>query len=199
MLAAALAAAVPGWGEGTRYVAEDSGAFASTGRFVEMADRYGWKSYEISFAFELDRNAGAIAGAATLDVTIRKLDGGSWSYRCKQSRGELRGRVYQMYGRGTSVLAECAIPPKAFAGAVGVDWDMVGKPTLVFQALVKGAAVEPGNQKGFYVLPGNHVEGHEMNQYVTPTADPTNLSVLFASERGLRGLVGPTAAPRFIP
>lgn len=180
------------------YHAEDRGAFASTGRFVEMSDRYGWQSYEIVFDFSLDGDAELFGTGATLELTIKKLDGGSWSYRCKQSRGELTGRAAKLYGRGISVTAECKVPPKRFAGAVGVDWDMVGQPTLVFQALVKEGKAVPGFQKGFYVLAGNNIEGSEMAQYVTPSADPTNLSVLFAS--------GPTSnerafndAPRFIP
>ena len=165
-----------------RYVVKDQGIFGATGRFVEFADRYGWQSYEIDFDFRFDAQAGELSRKATLDLAIHKNDGGEWSYRCRGSRGDLLSNINPIYGRGVSIVVQCRVDPRKLAKAIGLDSDMVGEPTLVFQVNIQDGKAEAGVQKGLYFLAAGQIEGSEMNQYATRTPDLSELSVLFSSQ-----------------
>lgn len=168
---------------GESFRVKDEGAFAQTGRHVEFADRYGWRSYEIDYRFGLDRATRRITDDSNLTLTIRKTDGSKWSYRCRPQEESrvMWANVNLLIGRGISVLTECRIAPRKFAKAVGLDDDLVGDPTLVFHVMIEDGKPRPGLQKGFYFLAAGQIEASPFNQYATQEDDPSNLGVLFAS------------------
>ncbi|MBI4424612.1 MAG: hypothetical protein HY554_12845 [Elusimicrobia bacterium] len=188
ILAAALLFASASAGAGERYTLKDEGVFAPTGRHVEFADRYGWRSYEAKFDFGFEADGRTLAPDSSLSVTIHRKEGGSWSYRCRaRERREMWANVNHIYGKGLLVVAECRVRPDKFAGSVGLDADMVGDPTLVFSAMVRNGGVESGVQKGFYFLTAGQIRSGMMGQYATENEDPTDLAVLFATQSLAKG------------
>lgn len=167
-----------------RYRVKDSGGFAPTGRFIEFASRYGWKSYEVDFDFGIDMQTRRLTRRSKLTIKIERNDGSVWKYRCRaKDRNEMWANINKLYGKGISVLTECRIDPKKFARAVGLDYDLVGEPTLVFQVMIKNEDARAGVHKGMYFLAGGQIEASPMNQYATKIGDPSNLGVLFSSKR----------------
>lgn len=193
LLAAALAAPASAGG----FQVADEGGFASTGRFVELADRYGWASYEVRFRFDLDMEKGRLKPDSELYLRIHKKDGGRWAYRCRaEDPLEMWANVNRLYGKGVSVMTQCRISPKRFAKAVGLHQGLVGEPTLVFHVMVQDGQARPGVQKGIYFLAANDIEHGPMIHYATRHDDPSSLGVLFAS---IGGPDSPHRRPRFLP
>ncbi|MCX5790347.1 MAG: hypothetical protein NTX64_17845 [Elusimicrobia bacterium] len=191
----------------TRYTVSDKGLFAPTGRSVEFSDRFGWVSYEAKFKFGIDVNARSLSPDSTLDLTVRRTDGTSWSYRCKaRDPREMRANINSIYGRGTLVVVECRVRADKFASAVGLDGDMVGSPTLVFSAWLRDGKVETGSQKGFYFLNSAQIGSSVMAQYATENDDPSELAVIFSTEQDIPAGEGMSASryyyqptARFVP
>lgn len=192
LLAALLASPAAAGG----FKVSDEGGFASTGRFVELADRYGWASYEVKFRFDLDMERGRLSRGSELYLRIHKKDGGRWAYRCRaEDPLEMWANVNRLYGKGVSVMTQCRIAPKRFAKAVDLHQGLVGEPTLVFHVMIRDGRAEPGSQKGLYFLAANDIEHGPMLQYATRHDDPSSLGVLFAS----LGPGGAAPRPRFSP
>lgn len=164
-----------------RYQVKDRGGFGATGRLVEMASRFGWDHYEADFDFGLDSSARGITKDSVLRLTIHRRDGSRWSAKCKAKKGQMWANVNMLYGKGTSVLAECRIDPSAFAKLVDLDEGLVGEPTLVFQAMVRNGEAEAGIQKGFYFLAANEIDKGELAPFAVREGDPSALGVVFNS------------------
>lgn len=164
-----------------RYTVTDEGGFGDTGRFIEFADRYGWKSYEIKYNLKLDSAGRRVEDGSTLDLAIHKNDGSRWRYRCRTSSESkaMWSNVNSIYGQGLSVLTECRIDPRSFARSVGLSSGLVGEPTLVVSVIVEDGKARAGAHKGFYFLAANEIESGPMGQYSNKEPDPTNLSLLF--------------------
>jgi hypothetical protein len=113
-------------------------------------------------------------------VTITRRDGGDWTYKCKaKGRDAMTANINFVAGRGLSVVAECRIPERDFAKAVDLHPEDVGRPVLVFQALVQEGQVIAGSQKGVYFLPGGQIESSDLNAYAGTSQD--GLAVVFRS------------------
>jgi hypothetical protein len=182
MRAAILAAllAVPGYCGAASYTLKDKGDFEPTGRRVEFADRYGWQSYEARFDFELDEGGRSLTRGSKLTIRIKRRDGGDWSYKCKAKGSDaMTANVNFVPGRGLSIVAECRIPERDFAKAVDLHADDVGRPVLVFQAIVQDGQVKAGSQRGVYFLPGGQIESSDLNAYASSSLD--GLAVVFRS------------------
>lgn len=164
-----------------RYQVTDKGGFASTGRHVEMASRFGWAAYQADFDFGIDLAKRGLTKDSTLKLTIVRHDGSKWSTKCKAKKGQMWGNVNMLLGKGISVLTECRIDPAAFADLVDLDEGLVGEPTLVFQAMVNNGRAAAGVQKGFYFLSAAEIEVGELAGFATRESDPSNLGVLFNS------------------
>jgi len=164
-----------------RYSVSDRGGFGTTGRVVELPDRFGWLSYEVKYDFSIDADARRLGDDSKLEITIHKNDGGRWRYRCRASSEDRRmwANINDLYGRGTQVLTECRVDPRHFSRAVGLRAEEVGAPTFVFGVRIVDGKAEPGIQKGFYFLGGSETEGSSMSQYVSSEPDPSDLGVLF--------------------
>ena len=166
-----------------KYRVKDSGGFGPTGRYIEFASRYGWKAYEVDFKFGVDWDRRVLSEKSKLTVKITKNDGKTWKYKCRaKDRREMWANINKLYGKGISVLTECRIDPKDFGKAVGLDYDLVGEPTLVFQVMIKNEEAEAGVHKGMYFLSAGQIAASPMNQYATKIDDPSNLGVLFSSK-----------------
>lgn len=199
--AALLAVLASGASASDRYEVKDRGGFGSTGRLVEMATRFAWDSYEVSFDFGLEPTQRNISRDSVLKLSITRRDGSRWSTKCKAKHADrMWANVNRLYNKGVSVLAECRIPPGEFARLVKLDEGLVGGPTLVFQAMVKDGAAEAGIQKGFYFLNAAEIEAGELSTYSTREGDPSALSVVFHSAMAPY-LNHPAFAmrPRFLP
>ena len=207
LLVAALLLPAVSAGAGERYRVDDRGVFASTGRHVEFADRYGWASYEARFDFGFGEDGRRMTPDSTLELTVRKRDGSSWSHRCRaRDPRELRANVNPLYGKGLLVLAQCRLDPARLAEEVGLDEDEVGEPVLVFGAMIRSGAARAGLQKGIYFLAGGQTRSSVMAQYASEHDDPSQLAVLFVSVDAPEGKPLPQqlhpryqAAPRFVP
>lgn len=184
MFLAALAAVLllPSLGSAAeRYTLKDGGDFAPVGYRVEFADRYGWSGYQVNFDFGLEDGNRALTKDSKLSVKIIRNDGSTWSYTCKaKGSSPMWANINFLYGQGVSVVAECRIPEKKFAKAVGLDPDDVGVPNFVFQAVIKDGHVSPGDERGLYFLPGGQIEGSDLATYAN-AGDPSNLAVVFRS------------------
>ncbi len=165
------------------YRIQEKGGFAPTGRFIEFPSRYGWKSYEVDFKFGVDMERRQLTRRSTLKLKITRKDGTTWKYKCRAKDGqEMWANINRRYSKGLSILTECRIDPRKFAKSVGLDYDLVGEPTLVFQVTIRGKDAKAGIHKGLYFLAGGQIEASPMNQYATKTGDPSNLGVLFSSK-----------------
>jgi opacity protein-like surface antigen len=165
-----------------KHQVKDEGGFAATGRFVEFQSRYSWQKWKIDFDFNIDPTKRKLSRKSKLKLKITRRNGRTWSYTCKAKReGEMWANINRLYGKGTSAVVQCRIPPKKFAKAVGLDRDLVGEPTLVFQVMINNGKARAGVQKGLYFLVGGQIEASPMNQYASQSGDPSNLGVLFAS------------------
>lgn len=199
--AVVLALAASGASAEDRYEVKDRGGFGSTGRLVEMASRFGWDHYEVDFDFGLEPTQRGITKDSVLKLSITRRDGSSWSTKCKAKKSDrMWANVNRLVNKGVSVLAECRIPPREFARLVKLDEGLVGEPTLVFQAMVKGGEAEAGLQKGLYFLSAAEIEAGELSSFSTREGDPSALSVLFNSAMAPY-LNHPAYAmrPRFLP
>jgi hypothetical protein len=163
-----------------KFSVSDKGGFGTTGRFIELPDRFGWQSYEIQYDFSFDPSSRRL-GDSKLVLTINKNDGSRWSYRCRTTTEErtMWANINPIYGSGTQVLTECRIDPRHFSRAVGLKPAEVGEPTLVFAVRILEGKAEAGVHKGFYFLGGRELEGSSISAYATPEADPSNLGVVF--------------------
>lgn len=183
-----------------RYSVKDKGGFGSTGRVVELASRYGWDSYELNFDFGVDLAAHGLEKGSKLRLRIIRRDGSDWQYTCKAGPGGMTGNVNNLYGKGTTVLAECPISPRKFAKALGLDEDLVGEPTLVFQVTINDGKAVPGVQKGIYFVETRDISAGELAPYASPQRDPSNLGVLFSSAMAPYMLHPEFArVPRYLP
>src|SRR5436309_646074 len=88
-LLGALAALLllPGLVRAEQYRVKDKGDFAPAGTRVEFADRYGWTTYSVDFAFGLDDNGKTLSKSSKLKLTIDRRDGSRWTYTCKAKGG----------------------------------------------------------------------------------------------------------------
>lgn len=166
-----------------RFVVHDEGIFAPTGRLIEFADKYGWKSYRMKFSFGFDDAQLRVTEGSKLALRIEKKDGSHWAYKCRNRPGYMRTNVNPMMGGGISILVECLIPPKDFSWAVGLKPEQVGVPTLVVHVIMKERTVKIGAQKGFYFLAVGQMEASEMQSFATHEEDPSELTVLFRTDR----------------
>jgi hypothetical protein len=178
LLAALLA--VPGLCFAEKYAIKDNGDFVPNGQRVEFHDRYGWVSYNVEFDFGLDDGGRALSRGSKLKIKIAKRDGSTWTHTCKaKGREAMSANINYLYGKGISVVADCRIPEKSFAKAVGLDPADVGFPNLVFQVIVQDGQVRPGAQRGVYFVPGGQIESSDLNSYASNGAD--GLAVVFRS------------------
>jgi len=150
----------------------DRGGFDSTGRHIEFADRFGWRSYQADFDFALDE--GKLAKSSKLRLEITRRDGSTWRHVCKQ----LLPRVAAVPGFGTSVIVECRIKPKEFAKAVGLDREDVGEPSLIYHAMVQDGKARPGAQRALFFQPTAQLAASELAAYAGGAGAP---AVLFRS------------------
>lgn len=171
---------LPGLSFAERYSIRDGGDFMPVGHRVEFADRYGWRHYQVDFDFGLEAGSRVLSKDSKLTVRIAKRDGKTWTYTCKaKGREPIFANINYLYGKGISVVAECRIPEKEFAKAVGLDSQDVGLPNLVFHAMVYNGEVRPGAQRGVYFAPGGQLEASDLNAYAALNDDPTSLAVIF--------------------
>ncbi|PCI36863.1 MAG: hypothetical protein COB53_08200 [Elusimicrobia bacterium] len=184
-----------------RYHVKDEGGFGYTGRRIEFANRYGWKSYKVDYKLDVDTTKRRLNRRSVMKVEITRKDGSTWKYKCKAKHDAMMwANVNKLYGKGISILTECRIPPRKFAKAVGLDADLVGDPTLVFHVMVKGSEARVGVHKGFYFMEAGQIEASTMRQYATRHGDPSELGVLFASRRApFRNHPNFAMTPRFLP
>lgn len=169
--------------QAAQYNIEDSGDFAPAGHRVEFADRFGWESYSVRFDFGLDEGR-TLSKKSSLSIKVNKRGGGSWTYQCAgKGESRLAANINYIHAKGISVVAECRIATAEFAEAVGLHPDDVGVPNLVFHAVIQDGEVRSGPQKGLYFLPSGVVESSVLNPYATPEDDPSNLAVLFRSQK----------------
>ncbi|MBI5247461.1 MAG: hypothetical protein HY923_09780 [Elusimicrobia bacterium] len=177
-LAAALLLAAPSFA-GEKMTVKDAGGFDPAGRTVEFPDRFGWTSYEASFAFSLGDDR-TLENSSRLDLIIHRRGGGKWKYSCRASSEELSARVVPLGGR-VSVIAECRVRPKAFAKAVDLDADDVGAPVFVFEAVLEGGQVRAGGQRGLRFRPDSPVASLDLNPYAS-SPDAAGLALVFRNE-----------------
>ena len=176
----AVLLAVPGFCAAEKYSLKDSGDFAPVGQRVEFADRYGWRGYRVEFDFGLLDGGRALTRDSKLTVRIARRDGSEWSYTCKaKGRDPMTANINFVYGKGISVVAECHIPEKEFAKSVDLHPDDVGRPNLVFQALIQDGQITPGAQRGVYFLQAGQIESSDLNAYALNGQD--GLAVVFRS------------------
>jgi hypothetical protein len=179
---------------GERYSVQDEGGFSSTGRLVEVPDRYHWQSYEIKFDFSLDMESRSLTKDSTLSLKLLMKDDRVWSYRCRASdRRKMWANINQIFGKGISVLAECAVSPESFAKSMGLNPELVGQPVVVFHATIQRGVAKSGSQKGIYFVSSAKLHKGPLSPYASRNADPSELGVLFTSRpphllhsRGLR-------------
>lgn len=163
-----------------KYSYREEGDFAAAGHRVEFYDRYGWRSYEVTFTFGLDQNARALTKESRLDLKVKRRKGGAWSYSCRNKGQEtIYANINYLFGKGISIVAECRIPEDEFAEALGLHAEDVGQPNLVFHVLVEEGKVRPGAQRGIYFAPGGQIESSELAAYAADHDDPTSLAVVF--------------------
>jgi hypothetical protein len=179
----AVLLAFPALASARTYSLSDSGDFAPAGLRVEFADRYGWTGYKARFDFGLDEERQALSADSKLSVEITKRDGSSWSYSCKaKKKNELSAGVNRSLGGGYLVVARCVIPESKFAKAVNLDAEDVGRPALVFEAIVQDGSARAGAQRGIEFMPGAGIESSDLSAYAqAATADLTGLAVVFKS------------------
>lgn len=178
VLAALLA--LPGLCSAEKYSVKDAGDFAPLGQRVEFSDRYGWVGYKVDFDFGLEDGGRALSRNSKLTVHIAKRDGTTWTYTCRaKGRDAMSANINHLYGKGISVLADCRIPEKQFAKAVGLDSRDVGFPNLMFQAVIQDGQARPGAQRGVSFMPGGEIESSELNTYASNNED--GLAVVFRS------------------
>ena len=110
---------VPGMARAERYFLHDAGEFQPFGYGVEFYDRFGWRSYQVDFDFDLDIANLTLGRDSRLKLRIDKRGGGHWDYSCKTGgRRSLNANVNALYGQGISVVADCRIDNRSFAKAV---------------------------------------------------------------------------------
>ncbi len=176
-----LVLALPGVCRAERYRVKDSGDFQPQGQAVEFADRYRWQGYQVDFKLDLDDSGRALSRDSKLWVRIERRGGGSWSYTCKaKGAAPMTANVNFLYGKGVSIVAKCPIPPKAFAKAVDLEAEDVGRPNLLFQVRVEDGKASPGAQKGFTFEPMIPIAAAELNAYAAAAQD--GLAVVFQSK-----------------
>ncbi len=177
---------VPGMARAERYFLHDAGEFQPFGYGVEFYDRFGWRSYQVDFDFDLDIANLTLGRDSRLKLRIDKRGGGHWDYSCKTGgRRSLNANVNALYGQGISVVADCRIDNRSFAKAVALDPEDVGSPQLVFQALVNNGRVLPGAQRGIDLRAGGPGTASELRPYVLANDDPAGLAVVFQSSASL--------------
>jgi hypothetical protein len=178
----ALLLLLPATAFAEKYKLKDAGDFMPTGHRIEFADRYGWRTYAVDFDFSLDQAGRSFSPESKLKLKITMRDGKTWDYTCKGKGDQpLTANINYLFNQGISVVAQCRIPEKKFAKAVGLDPDDVGQPTLVFQAMIQDGEVRPGAQRGLYFVPNAQIESSELNAYAASNDDPTSLAVVFRS------------------
>lgn len=153
------------------FTVAEAGDFDSTGRHVEFADRFGWRSYSLRFDFDLIEGR-VEKGRLLLEVV--KRDGSVWKHACKAAWA----RASVVPGLGTSVAADCRIEPKKFAKAVGLDARDVGLPALFTQAMIVDGKARPGAQRGLYFLPDGGISDASLSSYTGGAQAP---AVVFRS------------------
>lgn len=161
-----------------KYRISESGAFAAAGGFAE---RHGWRSYSVKFSFDLDLPARALSERSSIELRVELKDGRSWKARCRASDGSLSANVNALIGKGVSVMSECQLQPSGFAKAVGAKASEVGRPILVFHAMVEGGGARAGQQKGILLVPAGRMAAG-LVPYVSRDGDPSELAVLFVPE-----------------
>jgi len=175
-----LLVAVPGVCRAEKYRVKDTGGFQPLGQAVEFADRYRWQSYTVDFDLSLEDNNRALSRGSKLKLRVERRGGGSWSYTCKaKGRSPMTANINFLFGKGISVVAECAIPPKEFAQAVDLDPADVGAPSLLFQVNIEDGKATPGAQKGIFFAPAVSIDAAELNAYAAAAQD--GLAVVFRS------------------
>lgn len=173
---------LPGAGFAEKFAVTDKGDFAPAGQRVEFADRFGWARYEAKFDFGLEDGNVRLSRKSKLELKVVMVDGRTWKYACRaKDKQPLSARVHYLYGKGMSVQAECRVPRKEFAKAVGLDPEDVGSPSLVFQVVVENGAARAGAQRGFYFLPAVPVQSSDLNAYAALGEAPSSLAVAFRS------------------
>ncbi|MBI5240797.1 MAG: hypothetical protein HY926_10020 [Elusimicrobia bacterium] len=160
------------------YELRDSGEFMPLGQRIEFYDRFGWRSYEVDFSFDLD--GGSLGRSSRLTVKIVKKDGSKWDYSCKASRG-LTVNVNTLYDGRVSVVVDCRIDSKSFAKAVGLHAEDIGTPSLVFQAMVASGKATPGAQRGIVLPQAAQSWATELSPYLASADDANSLAVVFQS------------------
>jgi len=158
------------------YELRDSGEFLPLGQHIEFFDRFGWRSYEVDFGFDLE--GGSLSGGSRLSVRILKKDGSRWSYSCKASRG-LTANINTLFDGRVSVVAGCRIDPRSFAKAVGLHAEDIGIPSLVFQAVVANGKAFPGAQRGIVLPQAAQSWATELSPYLASADDANSLAVMF--------------------
>jgi hypothetical protein len=158
------------------YELRDSGEFLPLGQFIEFYDRFGWRSYEVEFQFNLD--GAGLSGDSRLSVRIIKKDGKRWSYSCKASRA-LSANINTLYDGRVSVVVDCRIDPKSFAKAVGLHPEDIGAPSLVFQAMVSNGKASPGAQRGIVLPQAAQSWATVLSPYLASADDANSLAVVF--------------------
>ncbi|MDD5628531.1 MAG: hypothetical protein PHU21_05675 [Elusimicrobia bacterium] len=156
----------------------DTGEFMPLGQHVEFYDRFGWRSYQADFEFDLEGLG--LARSSRLSVRIVKKDGSRWDYSCKASRG-LSASVSKLFDGRLSVVAECRIEPKRFAKAVDLHPEDIGTPALVFQAFVEDGKAVPGAQRGIILPRAAQSSATELTPYLASSDDANSLAVVFQS------------------
>lgn len=153
------------------FTVAEAGEFDSTGRHIEFADRFGWRSYALRFDFDLTEGK---VGGSKMQLEVVRKDGSTWKTSCKSGWA----RASSVPGMGVSVVADCRLDPKKFAKAVGLDPQDVGMPTLFTQAMVEGDKARPGAQRGLYFLPDGGISDASISSYAVGADSP---AVLFRS------------------
>jgi hypothetical protein len=179
----AVLLSLPAAARAHEYTLRDAGEFLPQGQPVEFYDRFGWRSYEVDFEFDLDR--GSLGKSSRLSVRIVKKDGSSWDYSCKASR-TLSANVNTLFDGRVSVVADCRIDVKSFAKAVDLHPDDVGAPDLVFQAMVQDGKASPGAQRGIVLPPAQQSAATELSPYLASADDAGGLAVVFQSAASLQ-------------
>lgn len=163
-----------------RYALSEDGRFGKTGQPIEFYHRYGWESYSVDLEFGVTDD-GELTSDSTLDVKIRKTEGGRWSYRCRLSDGNTQATVKNISKTVTTILFECKIRPGRFAKAAGVDADQVADARLVYQVVMRDGVPSAGRWRGIYLLPVTRFEAMEMNGYASRRGEKERLTVIFKS------------------
>jgi len=182
ILALAILFLAPAVARAEKYSLHDAGEFQPLGYGIEFYDRFGWRSYQVDFHFDLDIANLTLGRDSRLKLRIDKRGGGHWNYSCKAGgRRRLAANVNALYGQGISVVVDCRIEKRSFAKAVALDPEEVGSPQLVFQALVKNGRALPGAQRGISLRADGPGMAPELRPYVLANDDPAGLAVVFQS------------------